>query len=91
MSQALESARHDSSGVRTYFLALYYLIAGNFSLFLVVFGAALIVLGATVMPSVHPTFAAMFGLWGVTLIIFGLLAYTILWANKTYAKMQARS
>lgn len=91
MSKALESARHESSGVRMYVLALYYLLSGNFSLVVALFGVVLIVLGATVMPSVHGVFAGMFGIWGVTLIILGLLAYTILWANQMYAKMQARS
>lgn len=91
MSQALEAARHESSGAKMYLLALYYLLAGNFSLVVVVFGIVLLVLGATVMESLHPTLAGMFGIWGVSLVGIGLLVYTLLWLNQIYARMQARS
>lgn len=91
MSQALESARHESSGAKMYVLALYYILSGNFSLVVALFGALLVVLGATVMEGLHATLSGMFGIWGVSFIILGLLAYTILWANKMYARMNARS
>ncbi len=91
MSQALESARHESSGAKMYVLALYYILSGNFSLVVALFGVLLVVLGATVMEGLHATLAGMFGIWGVSFVILGLLAYTILWANKMYARMNARS
>lgn len=89
MIKAMESASQESSGVRMYLLAVYYLMAGNVSLTISFFGVILAVLGATVVGLYHDIFAGMFGVWGATLFIFGLMMYTLLWANKLYAQRTA--
>lgn len=91
MHHALESARYESTGYRMYLLALYYLLSGNFSLVVVLFGLFIIILGMTVVESIHPVFAGMFGIGGMALIIMGSLAYAMLWANEVYARMTAGS
>ena len=89
MLNAMESASQETSGVRMYLLAAYYLMAGNFSLTISFFGVVLVVLGATVISRYHDIFAGMFGVWGATLFIFGIVAYVLLWANKLYAQRVA--
>jgi membrane-bound ClpP family serine protease len=89
MINAMESASQESSGVRMYLLAVYYLMAGNFSLTISFFGVILVALGATVISQYHDVFAGMFGVWGATLFVFGLVMYTLLWVNKLYAQRVA--
>lgn len=85
----MESARQESSGIHMYLLTAYFLIARKFSLSVVLFGVILIILGATVIRQYHEVFAGMFGVWGVTMIVLGLLAYVLLWANKRYMERVA--
>jgi hypothetical protein len=93
MSQAVERANQETSGARAYVLAGYYVLAGNFSLVLVLFGLGFIGLGATV---VNGTPTLVFGgedgivsvLWGVpdTASDFSEVAGVVL-ANRTLAGM----
>jgi membrane-bound ClpP family serine protease len=89
MIKAMESASQETSGVRVYLLAAYYLMAGNFSLTVSFFGVIVIVLGATVISQYHAVYAGMFGVWGASMFVFGLVMYTLLWANKLYMQRVA--
>jgi polyferredoxin len=89
MIKAMESASQETSGVRVYLLAAYYLMAGNFSLTVSFSGVIVVVLGATVISQYHSIFAGMFGVWGASMVVFGLMMYTLLWANKLYMQRVA--
>ena len=81
MSQAIRSARQDTDGFKTYLLAAYYLLSGDFLLISIVAGIVFFALGAAVITPSSTIFGAMFGVWGVSLVVFGLLSYVVLWAN----------
>lgn len=106
MRQSLERAEAETTGAKVYLLACYYLLANNMSLVTVLFGLCLMGFGATVLsgrPRVlfevveplnvltHGVFAAMFGVWGGTMVVIGGIAYGILWANKLFARIQTDS
>lgn len=85
MSYAMQRAEEQSSGIRLYLLAAYYLAAGHLSVTTILFGGLLILIAATVLSGLHDVFAGMFGIWGVTFILFGAVAYLFLLANRIYA------
>lgn len=96
MSKAIQTARRESSGWRMYLLAGYYLSTTKFSLTVAFGGVLLIGLGAVVHPIMDSVgrgsenvevMAGMFGIWGASLVLLGLVAYGILFANKKYAEM----
>lgn len=86
----MEKARQEASGVRAYLLGGYYVLSGNMSLAVAAAGVLMIAVGALVLPGRHDVFAAMFGVWGATLVVIGVVARGILWANQVYARMEAR-
>ena len=87
MSQAMQKAREDSTGVRQYLLASYYLAAGNLSLTTIAFGVVLLALGGTVVVAFHKVFSAMFAIWGASAILLGGLAYAALKINALVAEL----
>lgn len=101
MRQELERAREESSGAKVYLLGLYYFVTGNYSLVVILFGLGLIAFGGLVLSGqfavgplsaiTHQVFAGMFGVWGGTLVVIGVAAYAIMWANKIYARISQDS
>lgn len=94
MSKAIQTARRESSGWRMYLLAGYYLLTAKFSLTVAFLGVLLIGFGALVDASGvgennASVMAGMFGIWGASLVVLGLLAYGVLFANKKYAELTA--
>lgn len=103
MREELERARQDTTGYKVYPLALYYFVTGNYSLIVVLVGLGLITFGATALSGYpaaifgipqlqwmsHDVFAGMFGVWGATLVVIGVAAYAIMWANKLYARISS--
>jgi hypothetical protein len=97
MRQELERAREESSGYKAYLLGLYYFITGNYSLVVILIGLGLIAFGALVLTGdfavgplnaiTHQVFAGMFGVWGASLVVIGVAAYAVMWANKIYARI----
>lgn len=86
MSQALAKSRENSTGYRQYLLASYYLAAGNLSVTTIAVGVFLIALGGTIVAGFHAVFGAMFGIWGATLVLVGVLAYAVLLGNRVWAR-----
>lgn len=100
MKRELERAREETSGFNVYLLAGYYFVTGNYSLLVVLSGLGFILFGATALSGrpeavfgidqlswmQHGVFAGMFGVWGASLIVIGVSAYAVLWANKMYAR-----
>jgi hypothetical protein len=101
MRQELERAREESSGNKAYLLGLYYFVTGNYSLVVILFGLAVIAFGALVLTGqfavgpldaiTHQVFAGMFGVWGATLVVIGVAAYGVMFANKIYARVSQDS
>ena len=96
MSQAFERAQSETSGVQTYLLAGYYAFAGNFSLVVAVFGLLVVGFGATVLNGTvldgalqHEVLAAMFGVWGTSFFVLGVLIYALFWASDLYARIES--
>jgi len=87
MSQAMENARLESDGFKQYILALYYLLTMSFSITIAVVGLGFVAFGAFVLPGIHDVMAGMFGVWGISLILFGVLVYVFLWLNQLYARV----
>lgn len=97
MRESLERASAEASGVGMYVLALYYFLANNFAVVIVIFGFLTIGFGATIMSGIpvdyvqHDVLAGMFGVWGASLIVLGVAIYGIFWANKVYARITTDS
>ncbi|MCU4741260.1 hypothetical protein OB955_06195 [Halobacteria archaeon AArc-m2/3/4] len=98
MVNAIETAREEASGWRMYVLAAYYLLFGNFSITVIALGIVMIGAGASLEPIVDTLnidspnaaiMAGIAGIWGVSLILLGVLGYGILWANAKYAQVTA--
>jgi len=97
MRQELERAREESSGYKAYLLAVYYFVTGNYSLVVILTGLGLIAFGALILSGrfavgpldaiTHQVFAGMFGVWGASLVVIGVSAYAVLFANKIYARL----
>jgi hypothetical protein len=97
MRQELERAREESDGYKAYLLGLYYFITGNYSLVVILLGLGVIAFGALILTGrfavgpldaiTHQVFAGMFGVWGATLVVIGVTAYAIMFANKIYARI----
>jgi hypothetical protein len=81
----IERAREQSSGVKMYLLAAYYLAMANLSLTTMLGGVVVVAIGALVLDGLHAVFAGMFGIFGVSFVVLGALSYALLWANKLYA------
>jgi len=96
MRRELERAREEASGASAYGLALYYFVTGNYSLMIVLTGFGLIGFGALLVDGAlaagplsaleHGVFAGMFGVWGASLVVIGVAAYSVMLANKLYAQ-----
>jgi len=106
MKRSLERASAETTGAKRYPLAAYYFLANNMSVVTVLSGLGMMAFGATVLsgrPAVlfgpdgplngvsHGVFAGMFGVWGATLVVLGVLAYGVLWANQVIARIQTDS
>lgn len=97
MRESLERASAESSGIGMYLLALYYFLANNFSVVVIIFGFGMIGFGATLMSGIpvdyiqHDVLAAMFGVWGASLVVLGVLIYAIFWFNQLMARLQTDS
>lgn len=99
MRRAIETANEEASGWRMYVLTAYYLLFGNFALTVVLFGLLMIGFGRFLqwVASTQgfggnvPIMAGIFGIWGVTLVVFGIVGYGIFWANAKYAELTASS
>lgn len=106
MKRSLERANAEASGAKRYLLASYYFLANNMSIIVVLVGLGMIAFGATVLsgrPAVlfgadaplsvlsHGVFAGMFGVWGATVVVLGVLAYGALWLNQFVARIQTDS
>ncbi|WP_207586564.1 hypothetical protein [Halomontanus rarus] len=98
MVHAIETASEEASGWRMYVLAAYYLLFGNFSITVIGFGVVMIGAGASLEPVVEALninspnaaiMAGIAGIWGVSLILLGVLGYGVLWANAKYARITA--
>jgi FtsH-binding integral membrane protein len=97
MRQELERAREESSGYKAYLLGLYYFVTGNYSLVVILFGLSMIAFGGLILSGrfavgpleaiTHQVFAGMFGVWGASLVVIGVAAYAVMWANKIYARI----
>ncbi len=85
----MENARLEADGVSRYLLAAYYLLTNTFSITIAVIGVLFIAIGRFVLPGIHDVMAGMFGVWGVSLVLFGVLMYIALWLNKLYARITA--
>lgn len=96
MLESLSRARADTEGWKVYPLAAYYFLANNVSVVAVLIGLGTIAFGATLLSGVpvgtieHPVLAGMFGVWGASIALIGVAAYTILLANKLFARAQSR-
>lgn len=91
MSQAYESARKETSGVRTYILTAYYLLTEKFSLSTAVFGVVLMLFGVALAPSSKtvfgiplPTGAAINGVLGGLWPTHGLLSAMVVTWGATF-------
>lgn len=99
MRKALETASEEASGWRMYALAAYYMLFGNFALTVTILGILLIGGGRVIqwigtaqgLGGNVPVMAGMLGIWGVTLVLFGVVGYGIFWANAKYAEITASS
>jgi len=106
MKRSLERANAEATGAKRYLLAAYYFLANNMSIMAVLVGIAMMAFGATVLSGrpgflfgpdgplnalVHGVFAGMFGLWGATIVLLGILAYAALWLNQFLARVQTDS
>lgn len=97
MGESLERAAAETSGVGMYLLALYYFLANNFAVVIVITGFLTIGFGATIMAGIpvgyvqHDVLAAMFGVWGASLVALGVAIYAIFWLNALYARLSTDS
>lgn len=106
MKRSLERANAEATGAKRYLLASYYFLANNMSIVAVLSGIGLMAFGATVLSGrpgflfgpdgplnalTHGVFAGMFGVWGATLVVLGVLAYGALWLNQFVARIQTDS
>lgn len=99
MKRAIETASQEANGWRMYVLAAYYLLFGNFALTVAFLGAVLIGVGRVLqwigstqgLEGNVPVMAGMLGIWGITLVLFGIVGYGIFWANSKYAEITASS
>lgn len=95
MGESLERAAAETSGVGMYLLAAYYFLANNFSVVLVILGFLSIAFGATIMSGIpvdyvqHDVLAAMFGVWGASIIALGVAIYAVFWVNALYARLSS--
>lgn len=98
MRDAFETASREASGWRKHVLAAYYLLTANFSLTVAGFGVVLMGIGVALIPieaalgldtTNIPILAGMFGIWGATLVLLGLLAYGFFWTTAKYADLSA--
>lgn len=94
MSQAFERADHEADGTKKYLLAGYYALAGNFSLVVILFGLFVIGFGATALNGMfgvleHRILAGMFGVWGTSIVLLGVLTYVGFWLNDLYARIES--
>lgn len=99
MRKAIETASQEASGWRMYVLAAYYLLFGNFALTVALLGVLMVGFGRLLQwigasqdfGGNVPVMAGIFGIWGVTLVLFGIVGYGIFWANAKYAEITASS
>lgn len=97
MREELERAREETEGTKVYLLATYYFVTGNYSFVVILAGLGMMAFGALILSGelavgpleaiTHDVFAGMFGVWGATLVVIGVSAYSIMWANKIYARV----
>ncbi|CCQ34005.1 hypothetical protein HLRTI_001989 [Halorhabdus tiamatea SARL4B] len=89
--RAVNSAREDASGVQMVLLAVWYWMASHIALTVAIFGALMMVIGATVLQGVNNVFAGMFGVWGFSFILLGLFFDIVLRLIAAWQKRQASS
>lgn len=93
MVKSLERARTDTTGWKVYLLAAYYFLANNVSVVAVLLGVAMWLFGGTLLRGQpvdvieHHVFAGMFGVWGASIALLGVLAYVILLGNKLFLRL----
>lgn len=87
MSQALSKAGRNTSGIRQYVLAAYYLAAGNLSLTSMGVGAIVIAFGGLVITQYNAVLGPMIAIFGGTIVVVGAIAYTVLWGNRIIAHL----
>lgn len=86
MLEVIEEARQEATGGRMYLLALYYFLSRNLSVVAVLFGVFLVLLGGLVVPQYHRILAGMIGVWGVTMVVLGAVAYVFFLASDLIAR-----
>lgn len=95
MVKALERARTDTEGWQVYLLAAYYFLANNVSVVAILVGIGMWFFGGTILIGEpvdiveHHVFAGMFGVWGASIVLLGVLAYAILLVNKLFVRLQS--
>lgn len=92
MSLAIETARRETTGWKVYVLAAYYWIASNLALSAVGAGIVQVAIAFGIDAVYGPdqgnisVLAGYLGIWGVSMIIIGLVVYAAFWLNRFYGQ-----
>lgn len=98
MNHYMTRARDETSGVRMYLLAIYYMAASTLTLTIAFLGLVAIVFGWLITvtfgtpnagnpPDPHQVLGAVIAIYGAAFVVFGVLSYGVLWTNKKYGQM----